>query len=585
MILAKRWQIAPRVPPSQVDRFPDLDPLMVQLLYNRGITEPADMVAFFDGVAMGSDPFDLPGVTAAVTRLRQALCDEEPIAIYGDFDADGVTATALMVQTLRALGGDVRPYIPNRVEEGYGLNTEALDHLAGLGVGVVVTVDCGIRSLEEADYASRLGLDMIITDHHSVGQKIPRVVAVIDPKYALTSGATANLAGVGVAFKLAQALLRSQQESPFIDEVSLQEEQLLDLVAIGTVADLVPLRGENRDLVRRGLVQVNQLERPGLKALCEVAGLKPGKIDTSTIGFKLGPRLNAAGRIADAQTAFRLLDTRDSQEAKRLAQVLDQLNRERQELTAALKEKARLMALQAGADVPLLFAADPQFQAGVVGLVANHLMSEFYRPAVVVQVGENTSRGSARSIPEFHITHALEQCADLLIRFGGHAAAAGFEVPNESLPLLTEQLQALAAEEMAGKDLVPALNVDAEITLPDVTWDLVEMLGRLEPCGYENPPALFLTRDVHVRHHRTVGKEDRHLKLRFSQDQKIWQGIAFRQGEWAGKLPDQVDIVYHVEVNEWRGTRQLQLNVQDIRPADGGDFAAVWLEQGQEGVP
>ncbi|MFQ6102433.1 MAG: single-stranded-DNA-specific exonuclease RecJ [Anaerolineae bacterium] len=577
----KHWQVAPPAPPSHIARFPYLHPMIVQLLYNRGVIEPAEVTTFLSGEGGEANPFDLEEMHAAVTRLRQAVRAGEPIAVYGDFDADGVTATALLIQTLRALGGHVRPYIPHRVDEGYGLHEEALTELARDGTRVIVTVDCGVRAVEEVAHASRLGLDVIITDHHSVGDELPKAVAVIDPKRPDSRYPFGELAGAGIAYKLAQALLRSHHQTPVTgQEVRLEEEDLLDLVALGTITDLVPLLRENRTLVHRGLARINCMERLGVEALCRQAGLKPGQVDATAIGYILGPRLNAAGRLAHAKIAYQLLETKYPAEAERLAEELGRLNRERQQLTLETQEQARQLALDTAGEGPLLFAAAPDFLAGVVGLVASRLVDEFYRPAVVVEVGEEASRGSCRSIPEFHITAALDQCADLLIRHGGHAAAAGFTVPNEHLDELADRLRKLAAERLSGVELTPVLSVDAEVELSQMSWELQRELAQLEPCGYANPHPLFLSRNVHVQSQRAVGDGGKHLKLTLSDGQVTWDGIAFRQGEWAGKLPDRVDVVYHLEVNEWNDQRQLQLNIQDIRPAGLDDAVArLWLDR------
>ena len=579
----KRWQVVPTAPPGHIARFPHLHPITVQVLYNRGLTDPADVAAFLSGESGEANPFTLQGMYAAVTRLRQALRASEPIAVYGDFDADGVTATALLVQTLRALGGRVRPYIPHRVDEGNGLHKETLTQLAHDTVRLVVTVDCGVRSLDEIAHANRLGLDIIVTDHHSVGAELPEAVAVVDPKRADSRYPFSELAGVGVAYKLAQALLRSHRQTPVTaQEVRLEEEDLLDLVALGTVADLVPLLGENRTLVHRGLARINHMERPGIEALCRQAGLKPGQVDTTAIGYTLGPRLNAAGRMDHAKSAYQLLETKYSAEAEQLASELNRLNRERQQLTLVTQERARQLALVTAKDAPLLFAAAPNFRAGIVGLVASRLVDEFYRPAVVVEVGEKVSRGSCRSIPEFHITDALDKCTDLLVRHGGHAAAAGFTVSNENLDSLADRLRELAAERLADVELTPVLTMDAEVELAQMSWELQRELAQLEPCGYANPHPLFLSRSVRLLSQRVVGKEGRHLKLRLSDDHATWDSIAFRQGEWAGKLPDRVDIAYHLEVNEWNDQRRLQLNVQDVRPSGLDDaVTSLWLDQSE----
>jgi single-stranded-DNA-specific exonuclease len=581
----KRWQVAPPAPPSHIARFPHLHPIVVQVLYNRGVTDPADVAVFLAGGDGEPNPFDLQGVPAAVTRLRQALRADEPIVVYGDFDADGVTATALLVQTLRALGGRVRPYIPDRVDEGYGLHEAALTRLARAGARVVVTVDCGIRAPEQVAHAKQLGLDVIVTDHHSPGPRLPNAVAVIDPKRADSRYPFRELAGVGVAYRLAQALLRSHRQTPVTtQEVRLQEEDLVDLVALGTVADLAPLLGENRTLVHRGLARINRMERPGIEALCRRAGLRPGQVDATAIGYSLGPRINAAGRMAHAKAAYQLLETAYPAEAERLAGELDRLNRERQTLTVETQERARQLALVTADEASLLFAAAPDFPAGIVGLVASRLVDEFYRPAVVVEVGERVSKGSARSIPEFHITRALDECTPLLVRHGGHAAAAGFTVSNEHLDTLADQLRSLATEQLADVPLAATLSVDAQVELSRMSWELQRELAQLEPCGYANRHPLFLSRRVRVQGQRAVGKAGRHLKLRLSAGGATWDAIAFRQGEWAGKLPDQVDIVYHLEVNDWNDRRFLQLNVQDVRPAGLDEsITRLWLDPAQDG--
>jgi single-stranded-DNA-specific exonuclease len=576
----KRWQVAPPAPAHYIASFPHLNRLTAQVLYNRGIADPAEAALFLRASGGEANPFALDGVHAAVTRLRQALRGGEPLAVYGDFDADGVSATVLLVQVLRALGGNVKPYIPHRSDEGYGLHTEALTQLAHDGTRVVVTVDCGVRSLDEIEHANRVGLDVIVTDHHSVGPQLPDAVAVIDPKRIDGKYPFKDLAGVGVAFKLAQALLRSHRQSPITSHsVRLAEEDLIDLVALGTVADLVPLLGENRSLVHRGLQCANRMERPGIEALCRQAGLQPGQLDTVAIGFALGPRLNAAGRLAHAEAAYKLLETRYPVEAERLASDLDRLNRERQQLTVELYKRALQQTLSTSDRSPLLIASGPEYLAGVVGLVASRLVDDFYRPAIVLEVGEEVSTGSARSIPEFHITRALDECSDLLLRHGGHAAAAGLTVANENLEPLADRLRDLAARELDSRDLCPVISIDAEVRLSEMSWRLQQELTQLEPCGYDNPHPIFVSRNVPVCRHRAVGKEKRHLKLTLDDGNGTWDAIAFRQGEWAGKLPDRIDVVYRLEVNEWNNQRQLQLNVQDIRPTED-PAPDAWLDTG-----
>lgn len=569
MTVSQRWQVAPAAPANHLALFSHLSRPVAQILFNRGLTDLEAAEQFIAGQYSAANPFTMKGISQAVTRLREAIRSADPIAIYGDFDADGVTSTALLVETLRALGANVRPYIPHRVDEGYGLNVEALDELADQGVRLVVTVDCGIRALEEITHAMGRGLEMIVTDHHTVGPALPPALAVINPKQPHCRYPFKELAGVGIAFKLAQALLRSHDQVPVAQRAfSLVEGDLLDLVALGTVADLAPLLEENRALVRRGLVKINEGQRPGLLSLIQRSGMRLGQVDATAISFGLGPRINAAGRLAHAQTAYQLLVAQYPGEADKLADELNELNHRRQRITAETQERARQQALAEGDDVPLLFAASPDFLEGIVGLAAGRLCEEFYRPAIVVHVGETTSRGSARSIAEFNITAALDQCADLLVRHGGHAAAAGFTVRNQDLPLLAQRLQELAAAALADQELQPTLFVDAEVGLGELNRRLYDWLARLEPFGYANPAPVFMTRRLRVVDSRAVGADRSHLKITLSDGRARWEAIAFRQAHWLSQLPRHIDVAYYLELNRWNGREQLQLNVRDLRPSD-----------------
>jgi single-stranded-DNA-specific exonuclease len=565
-IQSKRWRIAPPAGQQHLDRFQDLQPLVVQLLYNRQIRDAAAVHEFLAVGARGHSPFDLKGMNAAVARLRVAVRQQEPIAIYGDFDTDGVTATALLVQTLSALGARVQPYIPHRVDEGYGLNLDALRSLHEQGVRLVVTVDCGIRSIEEVREASK-GMDLIVTDHHSVGDDLPAAQAVINPKQPDCPYPFKNLAGVGLAFKLAQALLKVHSRVGR-QPVVLAEEDLLDLVALGTVADLAPLVGENRSLVQRGLAELNEPRRPGVQALMADAGLRRGEVDATAIGFRLGPRINAAGRIDNAMLAYRLLTSREPLETKDLAGKLGQLNQQRQELTQRTVAQAEAMVLADDPEARLYLAASEEFQPGIVGLAASRLTDAYYRPSVVVELGAEHSRGSCRSIPEFDITAALDECQGLLVRHGGHAAAAGFTVETANLDALHQRLKAIAAERLAGVELRPTLDIDLEIPLEEVNWATRELLGQLEPCGMDNPQPLLASPDVAISDKRPIGGEGKHLKLSLRDRRgQAWDAVYFRGGDLLDELPGRVDLAYTLEVNEWNHRKQLQLIVQDLRPA------------------
>ena len=577
---SKRWIVAPKVSIAHLARLSHVSPLIVQILANRGVTDPIMVDAFLNGEARTDNPFLIQGMNEAVERIRRAIRQGERIAVYGDFDADGVTSTALIVQVLSALGAFVRPYIPHRVDEGYGLNNRALAELAREGQRLVITVDCGIRSWDEVAFANRLGLDVIVTDHHSIGPELPPALAAINPKRPDCPYPFKGLAGVGLAYKLAQALLRSQQQVPIRGSkspgVELDEADLLDLVALGTVADLAPLLDENRSLVQRGLMKLNQPQRPGLQAMMALAGVAPGQVTAMTIGFVLGPRLNAAGRLDSAMMSYELLQTDDVFKASQLAQQLDQLNTRRQHLTAEAVEQAVTQIEADGGEEYVLMAGSQGFLAGIVGLVAGRLVEQYYRPALVMELGERTSRGSARSIAEFDITSALDLCAadGLLVRHGGHAAAAGFTVENTKLPKFKARLREIAAKELSTEDLRPALNIDAEVALGDVDWATWGLLKQLEPTGFENPQPRLLSRRLRVRDARRVGADGAHLKLTVSDPEAgprgevVWDAIAFRQGHWYGQMPHVVDLVYALDENIWNGNRRLQLVVEDLRKSE-----------------
>ncbi len=499
------------------------------------------------------------------------------MVVYGDFDADGVTATALLVETLESFGAQVARYIPHRVDEGYGLHTDALDKVAAWGARLVVTVDCGIRSLHEVKYGNSLGLDMIVTDHHSIGPEMPPALAVINPKQAGDRYGCKWLSGVGIAFKLAQALILAERRAPQTKNKNIVEEsRLLDLVALGTVADVVPLLGENRALVQRGLVELNQPRRAGVQALLIEAGVQPGRVDAYSIGFMLGPRLNAAGRLDTAKLSYRLLTARDAETATPIAAQLGQLNRQRQSYTRQFVQQAQQLIALRG-ERQLYVAAHPDFVPGVVGLVAARLAEELNRPVLVGHQGAEITVGSARSIPGFDITGALDECRELLLRYGGHDAAAGFTVANEMLPELEARLERIAERELDGKDLQPALPIDAVVHVNDLDHATQQLLAQLEPCGQGNPQPVLASLGLEVVRCSPTKGDGKHLRLTVRDPfdtgprrSLTWDAIAFGQGSSYADLPLQgplVDLAYCLEVNEYNGDRRLQLNVKDIRPS------------------
>ena len=570
-MMQKEWVVAPPAPQSWLDECRDLHPVLAQILFNRGFENPADAQRFLYEKDLSEDPYDMKDMAKAVARISQAIAAGESIAVYGDFDADGVTAAALMMQVLQALGGQADVYFPDREKEGYGLNTPALLSLAEQGHRLVITVDCGIRSVDEVHGARQAGLDMIITDHHTIGPEMPPALAVINPQQADCKGSP-NLAGAGVAFMLAKALLLHRWQNDRASYPDLRQSDLLDLVAIGTVADVAPLDDSlNRRLVAHGLNTINEMRRPGIKALAAIAGLNPGQIKASHIGFVLGPRINAAGRLADARLAYDLLAAASIDEALAYAQKLDdaqklhKINQKRRELTHQAEIAIREQVKDAE-NLPLIFAGDENFHPGIVGLVAGRLAEDYYRPAVVFQRGDEQSRASCRSIPEFNIAHALDECADLLVRHGGHAMAAGFTVDNRNIDKLHEQLAQFAAATFDGQNLRPTLRIDQELDLDDLRADLLESIEILEPTGQKNPAAIFMSQGLKILNCRTVGKDDKHLKLKFGRHgQAPIDAIGFGLGDWAKKLPSSIDAAYHLEMNEWNGNRRLQMRLLDIR--------------------
>ena len=559
-----RWHLPPPAPSDDLGRIPGV---LRQVLRARGFTRYEAAKAYLEAHPPSGteNPFRMKGVEAAVERIAHALKRGETIVVYGDYDVDGVTATALLLETLQALGGRAKPYIPNRFDEGYGLNKEALERLHSEGARLVISVDCGIRALEEAEQARRLGLDLIITDHHHPGPELPKATAVVNPKQPGDPYPEKQLTGVGVAYKLAQAL---------IQRLAPQRQELLrrglDLVALGTIADVAPLTGENRHLVRLGLHALRHPTRQGLFSLIQVSGLKPERLSAIDVAFMLAPRLNAAGRLDTAYTALELLLTDDLWEAGRLAQQLDVHNRRRQQLTERIVSQAEALAVEDPENPPwLLFAAHEDFHSGVIGLAAARLLERYYRPVVLVQKGEEWSRGSCRSVPEFHITRALEKCSHLLAQYGGHSVAAGFTIRTRDLPRLRACLEAQAREALAAlEDLRPRLDIDAQITLNEVNLRLMELLRWLEPTGTGNPPATFLFRGVRVRSVQPVGRDGNHLRLKIEDATGLREAMAFRQGAWHASLPRELDLVGHVVADAYNGQYRVQIHVLDWRAAD-----------------
>ena len=553
-----RWNLLPSIPDENVG-VTGIPLLIRQLLYNRGITQPSDIETFLAAdERLRGDPNILPGMHEAVARLYRALLSREKIAIYGDFDADGITATALLVQGLSMLDCEAIPYIPNRINEGYGLKITPLETLQKQGVSLVVTVDCGITAVSEIKKASRMGLDIIVTDHHVPPDDIPSAAAVIDPKLQGSEYPTSELAGVGVAMKLLEALFSGLGKAEKLEEV-------IDLVALGTVADMVPLLGENRYLVKQGLRVLNNSPRLGVQEIINQTGLDASSINSTSISWTIAPRLNAAGRVGDAMNSYRLLMTDSVEEARQLAGWLEQKNLERQKLTNLALERAREQVI-AQVNQPLLIASDPGYSAGIIGLVAGRLVEEHYKPVIVIRTGDRYCGGSSRSIPEFNMIEALNKCSHLLTRFGGHSRAAGLSLYTGNLSQLKQALLEIAAEELEGVDLRPKIDIDAETTLPDLGGNTYPTIQKMAPFGQGNPVPTFLSRQVEVVSSSTMGSDNSHLRMRVKQGAMLFDAVGFGLGNCINEVSNHIDIVYNLELDHWNGQSKLRLNVLDFEP-------------------
>ena len=530
----------------------------MQLLYNRGVSQPEEYPSFLaSDSSLLNDPLLLPDAEKALARIYQALLSGEKVAVYGDYDADGMTATAAFVLGLRALGGDVIPYIPHRQTEGHGLATGALKILREQGVSLVITVDCGITDSLQVKKAARMGLDIIITDHHTPLDEIPEAVAVVNPKLGDSAYPFSQLAGVGVAFKVLQALYRSLGKDDRL-------EWLQDLVAIGTIADMSPPLAENRYLIIEGLKRINDNPRPGISELLKRTRLEPGNLDSDSISWIIGPCLNAAGRMADGLTGYNLLVTESLQEASELAEWLVKKNRERQEVTARTLATAR-DEVQEGGLQSLLIASGKEYPIGIAGLVAGRLAEEFYRPSIVIHTTDTQSHASCRSIPEFNMIDALNRFSHLFSRFGGHSQAAGFTLPTSKLPELKDELISFATGQLEGVELMPHLNIDARVNLTELVGDAFVSIQSLSPFGIGNPVPIFLSEGVDILDKRTMGKNGEHMRLKLRQDDAVWDSVAFRLSNHQDELSSSLDIVYNVEVDNWGGKNQLRLNLLDFK--------------------
>ena len=541
-----------------------LPPLAALTLCARGLDTPEKAAAFLNsGQGRLHDPFLMKDMDKATARLALALARGERVAVYGDYDVDGITATCLLTEFIRREGGEAVPYIPDRLEEGYGLNTDALDALCAGGVSLVVTVDCGITALEEARHAQALGMDLIITDHHECKEELPAALAVVDPHRPDCPYPFKSLAGVGVALKLALALAGPGREEELLARYG-------DLTAVGTVADVMRLTGENRTIVGRGLEQLRHTARPGLKALLSQAGLEEKPVTSISVGYVLAPRLNASGRMGQAALAGELLLTQNPARGEELAAQLCQLNRERQTIEAQILAECHVLAdaLPPEQRLALVLAGDHWHQ-GVVGIVASRLAEKYSCPAFMICLQDGKGKGSCRSFGGFNLFAALEHCAPLLEGFGGHELAAGFTIREENIPAFTAAMNDYVRQCTGGAEMVSALDVDCLVEdVGILTLEEVEGLDLLEPYGAGNPKPVFSLSGCLITALSEVGG-GRHLKLKLACGGRSFDAIFF-SATAAGMgvaQGDRVDVAFTPQVNEYRGWRSVQFQVCDLRPA------------------
>ncbi|MFH0955700.1 MAG: single-stranded-DNA-specific exonuclease RecJ [Candidatus Falkowbacteria bacterium] len=572
--MANRWELKPLVENNFIKKSSEYNKIILQLFFNRQLSKKQDIKLFLqpDKISL-SDPFTFNDMKAAVSLTIKHIKEQNLIVVCGDYDADGVTATAALIEILNIFKAKTSVYIPGRASEGYGLNKKAIDELTKIGIKLIITVDNGIRNKEEVAYAKILGLDIIITDHHeppSDKNDWPDCL-IINPKaedYPYKS-----LAGVGVAFKLAQGLIKlSKLDEQLKNKLA---EKVLDLVAIGTVADRVSLLGENRTLVSQGLKIINQQKRIGLVELIKTAQINGNlykKINALNIGWQISPRLNSAGRLEHANTAYELLITKDKEKAQTIAKKLNIKNSERQKITEEIVAYCRKVVEEKMTSDKILIICSPNVEnasaegwpEGVVGLVAGRLCEAYGRPVLVVTKIKNEVKGSGRSIDEFNIMEAIEHSSRYLEKFGGHAAACGFTLKSrEVLEKFSKEMKKIASQALAKVELVPKILIEAEIDLSDINDELLEALEKFEPFGKDNDRPKFLSRGLEIMDKINMGANAQHIKFRFGS---IW-AVAFSQAENLKdlKIGDKVDAVYYLEFNEFNGRRTAQMKIVDIK--------------------
>ena len=626
----KNWEILPKISEDFKNKYPEYTDIVLQLLWNRDLKDKAEIKKFLnpDFETDIHSPFLFSNMDEIVGIIIKHLKEKNKICVFGDYDVDGATSTAILYEVLTLFKGNIEYYIPDRVSEGYGLNKEAIKEIKDKGAKLIITVDNGIRNKEEVVYAKELGLEIIVTDHHeppasakpacrqgratagkpssvSVDTKAtagkpssvsadtkatagkPSSVSVdtkatagkpeiheglpdcliVNPMVEDETYPFKRLAGVGVTYKLACALIEKSKLED--NDKKILEYKLFDLIAIGTVADMMPLVGENRVLVKKGLGALNKTSRPGLKKLIEIAGInKDKKIDAWNIGFQIGPRLNAAGRMDTAHDAFHLLITRDSKEATRLAQELNQKNIERQRQTEEMMQEIEAQIDKDGEILIGISTDKNPWNEGIVGLASGRITEKYYRPSLIITKNGNDYKGSGRSIEELNIIEVIEEVSDLLEKYGGHVGACGFSLKKENLDNFLDKIKKIVKEKLAGKDLKPKIIIEKELNLEDVNEKTIEQINSFSPFGQDNERPKFMSKNCQVLSIMNMGAESQHIKLRInSGDSNTFSAVGFSQAKkWENlKIGDTIDIVYYLELNEFNGRSEVQMKIVDIK--------------------
>jgi single-stranded-DNA-specific exonuclease len=563
------WKLKEKVEMRETG-LPKLHPVVLQILLDRKIdTEEKINNFLYPDYDKGLfDPFLFSDMEKALERVEKAQKNKEIVAIFGDYDADGVTSSTILREALDTLGIESTIHIPDRKIEGYGMNIKAIEEFKNKNVKLIITVDCGITNCNEVEKANEFGIDVIIVDHHHVPVRVPDALAIINPHQKKSGYPFPDLAGVGVTFKFVQGIYKKF----FPDKID-QLKWMLDVVAIGTVADCVPLINENRVITKFGLIVLSKTKRMGLLELFQVARLQIDENnvpDTRKISFQIAPRINAAGRMDHANTAFNLIKEKDQVIARNLALELEGNNQARQKATAQIVDEVRILANNMFKDKKFIFAVGEHFPTGIVGLASGRIADEFNKPVAILNKGETESTGSFRSIPQINIIETIEKCSELLVKFGGHSQAAGVTVKNENLNAFFEKLSRIIEKELEGKDLTSVLEIDAEIFPKDLDFELTEGLKKFEPFGEGNEEPVFLMKNLEVSDLRTVGNGEKHLKLSLKANDgtpKIFEAIGFNltNGFSHLKKGDKVDIIFTISEDKWNGNKKIQLKLIDIK--------------------